>query len=136
MAPLTTFLSRLVGLVTLLAALALVTHRQTTVETVTAIVHTQPLLLILGIGFVMAGLAIVLGHNVWSGGVLPVLVTLIGWITLIRGLLLLFLSPEAIAGLFERIHFEQFFYLYIAISLAAGGYLTYGGFRPTRKFLP
>jgi hypothetical protein len=44
---------------------------------------------------VTAGLAIVIGHNVWSGGALLVIVTLLGWIILIRGVVLLFLSPSA-----------------------------------------
>jgi hypothetical protein len=44
---------------------------------------------------VTTGLAIVIGHNVWSGGALPVIVTLFGWIILIRGVVLLFPSPSA-----------------------------------------
>jgi hypothetical protein len=52
-----------------------------------------------------------LGHNVWSGGALPVVVTLVGWVALIKGLLLLFLSPEAAAGLYlGGLHYEQPFY--------------------------
>jgi hypothetical protein len=31
------------------------------------------------------------------------------------------------------IHFDQVFYLYNAISLVVGAYLTYGGFRSTPK---
>src|SRR5690348_14216277 len=36
-----------------------------------------------------AGTALVIGHNVWSGGVLPVVVTLLGWLTLIKGIALM-----------------------------------------------
>jgi hypothetical protein len=52
-----------------------------------------------------AGLAIVLGHQVWSGGVLPVLVTAIGWVVLIRGTILLFLSQRATARLVDWFRF-------------------------------
>jgi hypothetical protein len=128
--PLTTFLSRLIGLFCILVALPLSTHRQATVETIAALVHNPPLLFIAGMLFLAAGLAIVLNHNVWSGGVLPVIVTLLGWITLVRGLLLLSLSPETLAGLLGMVHFEQLFYLYVVISLVLGVYLTYSGFRP------
>ncbi len=131
MSPLTTFLSRLIGLFAILVALSLVTHKQATVETLTALVHSPPLLLIFGMVWLIAGLAIVLGHNVWSGGALPVAVTLVGWLILIRGVLLLFLSPATAVGLFAGLHFEQLFYLYVAISLVLGVYLTYGGFRST-----
>jgi len=94
----------------------------------TALVHNSPLLLTFGMVFLTAGLAIVLGHNVWPGGALPVVVTVVGWLLLIRGLILLFLSPEAAVGIFAGLHFEHLFYLYFAVSLTVGVYLTYGGF--------
>ena len=129
LSPLTLFLSRLIGLFAMLVVLCLATHKQATVDTLTALVRNPPLLLIFGMVWLIAGLAMVLAHNVWSGGVLPVVVTLVGWLILIRGLLLLFLSPAAAIGLFAGLHFEQLFYLYLAISLLFGIYLTYSGFR-------
>jgi hypothetical protein len=33
-----------------------------------------------------AGFAMIIGHNVWSGGALPITVTLVGWLILARGL--------------------------------------------------
>ena len=134
MLPRTTFLSRLLGLYCILAGLSMVSHRQATVDTVIALVHNAPLLFILGVITLLAGLAMILSHNIWSGGVLSVIVTLIGYLTLIKGLLFLFLSPEAAAGLFlGALHYEQLFYLYAAISLIFGAYLTYGGFRSTSR---
>jgi hypothetical protein len=57
-------------------------------------------------------------------------VTLIGWLTLIKGLLFWFVSPEAAPGFFLRgFHYEQLFFLYTAISLLLGIYLTYSGVR-------
>ena len=134
MSPRTTFLSRLLGLYCILCGLSMVTHRRATVETMTALVHNPPVLFIVGVITLVAGLAMILGHNVWSGGVLPVIVTLVGWLTLIKGLLFLFLSPEAAVGFFlGGLHYEQLFYLYVAISLIFGVYLTYGGFRSTSR---
>jgi hypothetical protein len=66
------------------------------------------------------------------GRLIGLFLTLVGWVTLIRGLLLLSLSPEAILGLLGTIHFAELFYLYVSISLVIGAYLTYGGFRPVR----
>jgi hypothetical protein len=129
MSALTRFLSRLIGLLLILVALSLAARKQATVETLTALTHNPALLLALGIVFLCAGLAIVLSHNVWSGGALPVIITLIGWITLIRGLLLLFLAPETLAALIETVHLNRLFYLYAAITFLLGAYLTYGGFR-------
>jgi hypothetical protein len=132
MRPLTIFLSRLLGLFALLFSLAMVLHRQAIVETASLVVHDRPLLLVLGMITLIAGLAMVLSHNIWSGGTLPVIVTLIGWITLIRSLILLLLPPEAVASLFVMFHFEERFYLYAAITFVLGLYLTFMGFRRSR----
>ena len=75
-----------------------------------------------------AGLAIFLGHNVWSGGALPIIVTLLGSIILIRGVVLLFLSPQGKVRLFEMFRFAELFYLYVGITLVLGLYLTFAGF--------
>jgi len=89
---------------------------------------------IVGVIALVAGLAMILAHNVWSGGALPVIVTLIGWLALIKGLLLLFLSLKALGGFFlGGLQYEQLFYMYAAIALILGVYLTYGGFRSTSR---
>jgi hypothetical protein len=132
MRPLTIFLSRLLGLFTLTLSLAMVLHRQSFVETASLVVHDRPLLLVLGMIMLVAGLAIVLSHNIWSGGILPVVITLFGWVMLIRAVILLWAPPEALVSLFEKIDFEKFFYVPASISLVLGLYLTYMGFRPSR----
>jgi hypothetical protein len=130
MLPRTIFLSRLIGLYCILIALSMMTRKQATVETVTALVQNPSMTLILGIITLAAGLAMVLAHNAWSGGAPVVVVTLVGWMALVKSLFFLFLPPEIEAGLFLRqIHYQQLFYVYTAISLVLGVYLTYGGFR-------
>lgn len=126
----TTFLGKLIGLYCILFSLSMFTHKGATVEMVTALVHNPPMVFIVGLIALVAGLAMILGHNVWSGGALPVIVTLIGWLALIKGLLLLFLSPEAVLG---GLQYEQLFYMYAAIALILGVYLTYAGFRSTSR---
>jgi hypothetical protein len=108
------------------------THKRGTVETATALIHDPPVLFLVGLITLAVGLALILVHNVWSGGALPVIVTLVGWGTLIKSLLFLFLPPNAAAGFFlGGFHYEQLFYLYCTIGLVLGLYLAYGGFRST-----
>jgi len=126
----TAFLGRLIGLYLILISLAMAAHKQATIDSMNALVHNPPVLFVIGVIAVAAGLAMVLGHNVWSGGVLPVIVTLTGWLLLSKGVLLLFLSPEAVYGLLlAGIRFEQFFYPYIAVVLLLGICVTYSGFK-------
>jgi hypothetical protein len=129
MSPRTVFLSRLIGLYLILISLAMAVHKQATVETMNALVLNTPELFVAGLVGVGAGLAMVLGHNTWSGGVLPVIVTLTGWLMLIKGILLVVLSPgDTYRLLVGGLHYEQFFYLYTAIPFVLGLYLTYAGF--------
>ena len=130
MSPRTLFLSRLIGLYCILIGLSMMTHSQATVETVTALLQNPSMVLILGVITLAAGLAMVLAHNIWSGGALVVVVTLVGWIALIKSLFFLFLPPEMETRLFlQQLHYQQLFYLYSTISLLLGIYLTYGGFK-------
>jgi len=130
MSPRTLFLSRLIGLYCILIGLSMMTHSQATVETVTALLQNPSMTLILGVITLAAGLAMVLAHNIWAGGTLVVVVTLVGWMALVKSLFFLFLPPEMETRLFlQQLHYQQLFYLYGAISLALGVYLTYGGFR-------
>jgi vacuolar-type H+-ATPase subunit I/STV1 len=108
----------------------MVTHRQATVETVTALLQNPSMMLVLGVITLAAGLAMVLAHIIWSGSALVVIVTLVGWLTVIKSLLFLFLPPEVEAGFFLRqLHYQQLYYLYAVVSLVLGIYLTYGGFK-------
>jgi hypothetical protein len=132
MRPLTIWLSRLIGLFMLLLCVAMILHRQAMAETASLVVQDRPLLFFTAVLGLLAGLAMVLSHNIWSGGILPVVITLFGWVTLIRAIILLWAPPEALVSLFERIDFEKYFYVPVSISLVLGLYLTYMGFRPSR----
>ena len=130
----TTFLSKFIGLYLILISLALAVHKQASIDTMYALVRNAPVLFVAGLMGVIGGLAIVLCHNVWSGGVLPVLVTLTGWLILIKGALLLFLSPEEIYRLLlSALHYQHFFYPYTVIPLVLGVYLAFAGFAQQRN---
>ena len=56
------------------------------VGAVNALIRSPPLVLLAGVFAVAVGLGLVIGHNAWSGGALPVVVTLVGWASLIKAL--------------------------------------------------
>ena len=128
----TIFLSKLMGLFLLVVGLSVLIQGQVMVETVDGIMHNRPLLYVVGLMTLACGLAIVLVHNRWSGGVLPVVVTILGWITLIKGLVLLLLPPQALIGLFDSLQVGNLLYVYGAIDLVIGIYLTIAGFMSAR----
>ncbi|MFI4987970.1 MAG: hypothetical protein ACHQF3_11070 [Alphaproteobacteria bacterium] len=128
---LTVFLARFIGLFTILVIAALLVRGSAMVETAIA---DKPLMDTYAIISVALGLAMILGHNIWSGGALPVVVTLVGWLILAKGLLLIFITPDALTRLFERVQYGEHIYLYVAPSLVLGLYLTWAGFTvPTSR---
>ena len=125
MLPLTIFLGKLIGLYCIILALAMMRHKQSAVATMNALIRNPPLPLFVEILGLAAGLAMVLGHNIWSGGALPVVVTLVGWLMAIRGAALLALPQDAIIKLFEVLHYEKLFYVYMGATLILGLFMTY-----------
>jgi len=101
---------------------------QSAAAAVKAVVANPPVLLYVELIGLALGLAMVLGHNVWSGGILPVVVTLVGWFMLIRSAVLLALSPETTMKLVDSLQYEKRFYIYMGVALVLGLYLTYAGF--------
>ena len=126
----TLFLSRLIGLYCVVMAVSMFVRGRAFADAVMLLLNDPPLMLFVGIVTAAAGLAMVLAHNRWSGGALTVVVTVLGWTSLIKGMLLLLLAPEAEASMILRgLHYRELYYLYAAICLALGMYLAYGGFR-------
>jgi hypothetical protein len=125
----TIFLAKLIGLYCILVIPSMLLHRQATVDWMTALLNNAALLWVLSVITLTIGLAMVLAHNVWSGGALPVVVTLVGWATLIKGLLFLFL-PSGVESEFilSALRNPALFYVWMTPSLVIGIYLTYGGF--------
>ena len=103
-------------------------RKQSTVATIQALLRDPPLLLFVEVLGLAAGLAMIVGHNIWSGGALPVVITLVGWVLAIRSGGLLALSPAALSKLVEAMRSEELFYLYMGATLVLGLYLTYAGF--------
>jgi len=127
---LTVFLARFIGLFTVLLVAALLMRGSEMVE---AAVSDRPVMLVYAIISLATGLAMILGHNKWSGGALPMVVTLVGWLMAAKGLLLLFLTPEVLTRLFARMQYGEHIYLYVAPALVIGLYLTWAGFAAPRS---
>ncbi|MDR3772410.1 MAG: hypothetical protein P4L26_03625 [Terracidiphilus sp.] len=127
----TIYMSRLIGLYCILVLPSLAIHKQATVDLGATLLHNPALMLIVSIFTVIGGLAMVLAHNRWSGGAQNVVVTLVGWLVLIKGMMFVLLPPaadtEIILSWFRD---PVLFYVCLTPSFLIGVYLTYEGFRP------
>jgi uncharacterized membrane protein YphA (DoxX/SURF4 family) len=129
MTPLTVFLAKLIGLYCIIVSLAMMSRKQASVTAVESLIANPPLVLLVEVLGLACGLAMIIGHNIWSGSALAVVITLIGWATAIRGAVLLALSPEAKAKFFRSLQYEKRFYVYMGLTLILGLYLTVAAFR-------
>jgi|SoiMethySBSTD1v2_1073268.scaffolds.fasta_scaffold1190119_1 hypothetical protein len=134
MSRLTIYLGKLIGLFLFSAAVAIFLDRDSVVEMATALIDDRALLLIVGLLSLGIGLAIVVGHNVWSAGLFPLVITLFGWSQVLRGLLLLLLPAETQIAFFQAMRLEDFFYMYAGIPLVLGAYLAYAGFSAQYRY--
>lgn len=132
MLPCTVYLGRLLGLFRLILGVAECTQRFAMVKMATEVVNAPARLLLSGMATVVAGLTIVLAHNVWRGGAMPVLVTIFGWLLLIKGTALLVVPVPGWADASHTSHYADYYPIFAATPLILGVYLTFAGFAARR----
>jgi hypothetical protein len=124
----TVFLGKFFGLYLIAISITMFVNKRRTLATLDEMVRSGPGMLFSGMVATAAGLAIVLGHNVWSGGVLAVVVTLFGWAALLKGVSLLLIPPEQMAAVYKGLGFERLFYVWMGVVLAIGLLITLDAF--------
>ena len=127
MSPLTRYLSRLLGVFLLVMAVSEWTQPGLLTVVAPAMVDQPALLWVSGMLTFAAGLAIVLGHNVWDDPAAAV-VSLLGWMMTIKGAGLVLIPAAGWTALLDAMHYPSHFGVYTIIPAMAGAYLTYAGF--------
>ena len=128
MSPLTLLLAKLLGAVLLTMAAATAARGPAMAQTAKRMMSDPALVMIGGAMRVGLGLAIVIGHDIWTGGALPVAVTLFGWALYFSGLLLLFASPERLIAMVEGMKLERNPLVYALVIGLVGLYFLGAGF--------
>lgn len=121
------FLAQLIGPLMALIGIAVIVNGRAFARLAGDFLKSPALLFLSGFMLVPAGLAIVLVHNVWSGW--PVVVTLIGWLTLISGAIRL-AAPMQASGFARKIQSMRSYTIAAgALWAAVGLTLCYFGYR-------
>lgn len=79
-----------------------------------------------GLITLIIGIAMVVSHNVWTGW--PIVITIIGWLGVIKGVCLLFF-PAAMRRIYMRMQNSNWIYVLLVIGVVLGVFLTYAGFK-------
>ena len=128
MSPLTIFLGKFLGLSYLLTCLVCMARPKATLDAADAMTENTGLLLVSGIFTMAAGVAVVIGHNIWSGGALPVAVTVMGWLMLIKGVLLMALPPQMQLASYAFVRTPQRFRLLLTPATIFAAWVTFAAF--------
>jgi uncharacterized membrane protein len=112
----TLYLARAVGLFCFLLCAALAVRPRTSVLALKEIADSPGLLLLTGVVTMAAGAALVVGHSIWAGGALTLIVTVLGWAILIKGLVLIALPSSRLAALYRVLHYPAAFRLTMVVA--------------------
>jgi hypothetical protein len=127
MSALTLFLAKLLGATFIAMALAMAARGPAFIETSKRLVADPAMVMLGGALRLIAGLALVIGHDVWSGA-LAIAVTLSGWALFLSGLLLLFASQQRIQAIFDGMQLERRLPAYVGGLGLLGVYFLIGGY--------
>lgn len=123
---LSVYLAKVIGLTMLVSALALLYRRPYFMRMVPRFVQRQELILVSGFVSLILGLAIVVAHNVWTMD-WRVLITIIGWCALIKGVVRVF-AADFTARILPQLAKPGYYEGLTVVALLFGLYLTYQGY--------
>jgi hypothetical protein len=126
----TRYLARAIGLFTILMVGVMLIRGTSVIE---AAVADQPVMDIYAFVSIGLGVAMIVGHNVWSRGLMATVVTLTGWLVLAKGIGLLLLAPGQVQSLFRQMQYAKYAAAYLSPALLIGLYLTWAGFTAPSK---
>jgi hypothetical protein len=123
----TIYLARLLGLFTVILVGWMLVEKNFGASLVRLLLDHADLKFTYALIALAMGLAMVLGHQVWRGGMLPVVVTVVGWLVLAKGLVLLIAPADLLRRGLDEMQFDQIYRAVLAAPFALGLYLTLAG---------
>jgi hypothetical protein len=121
--------AQLLGLYVVAIAVGMLVNRRRTMATIDEMARSGPWDAVFGHGGdPLSGWRSCWATHVWSGGALPVLVSLMGWAALLKGLTLLLVPGERVATAYKGAGFERWFGVWMAAALAFGLWMAWLAF--------
>jgi hypothetical protein len=124
----TIYFAQLAGLYFIILGAILVLRKSTIIGLMPKLAENQPFVFFAGMIRIILGLAILIGNGPWGTHALVIVVALIGWVTLLRGIAMLLVTPEQERRLIDYWRRDATYYAAVALILALGIYLARAGF--------
>jgi len=124
---LTTLLSQVFGIYLIIGGVSIWYRRRYFVPVLGAFAHDPLLRLIVGTMELVAGLFLVLTHNIWSSAAASI-VTLFGWMLVLEGALYMIASDKFVERMFSMLNRPAWFVFGGIFAIVTGLYLVASGF--------
>jgi hypothetical protein len=122
------YFAQLAGLYFIILGVILLVRKRSILELMPKLAENPPFVFLAGMIRIIVGLTILIGNGPWGAQILSIVVALIGWVTLIRGIAMLLVTPEQQRKLIDYWRRDPMYYSAVAIVLLLGLYLAYSGF--------
>lgn len=129
MSPLTIFLARLFGVCMLLMSGVMVATPNSALAATQSMMQSPGLVLVTGIGTLAAGAAAVIAHSRWSGGALTIVVTVLSWLTFLKGFAIIAAPPRLLGAFYGFMGYPGSFRVVMAVAAVFSLWLTWAAFR-------
>ncbi len=93
---LTHFFAEFYGLFLIIFSVSMIVHKEMYTELIRDLEHKRSTIYVLSIIGLLLGLLTILLHNVWNGNLLDVLVSLVGWVILLKSVVYLALPNRVV----------------------------------------
>ena len=122
-----TYLAKLIGPIFLTIGIGMLVNGPFYRDLITEAVASHVLIYLSGVLSLLAGLAVVMAHNRWSGG-WPIIITVLGWLMVIGGVIRI-VVPQLVQTVAVTIYAGHAAIIVAAIlCVALGGFLSFKGF--------
>lgn len=119
----TVIIAQILGIFFVIAGVSMLANKKGTVVAIEESVQNKGTLWLWGFLAILIGATIVVQNNVWTSG-LPLLVTILGWLALIKGAFILFF-PAAATALYKKCNKGNLLVLCGLVMLVLGLVLLY-----------
>ena len=124
----TRYFAQIAGMYLIILGLILAVRKRAVLDLMPKLAESQPFIFFAGMVRIIVGLGVLVGNGPWGPTAIQIVVALIGWVTLLRGVAMLLVTTRQEQRLIEFWRRDANFYIAIAIVLALGAYLAAAGF--------
>ena len=126
------FLAQVIGCFIFFVSVAMLVHHQRFKKTMNDFLASHSMVAFSGNLSLLLGLLVVISHNIWVSE-WPVVITIVGWIVLLQGLMRIFF-PEAFVKMMKDLTAKSGYTVWCWIWLLVGIYLIWAGFSMNQQY--